>query len=84
MNLGEALYVITFELCVYVSFAFMLNIIWDYIQEYRSDNERYQKNMVAINRYLKLKDIDPKISLKVNKYLEYQLAEDISREEEIE
>jgi hypothetical protein len=56
-----------------VTFAFLLNVIWDYISEYRSDNEKMEKYMSIMNRYLEVKEIDTSIALKVSNYLEYYL-----------
>ena len=37
-NFYEAIFIILFMLCIYVLFAITLNIIWDYISDYREDD----------------------------------------------
>lgn len=67
-----------------MTFAFLLNVIWDYISEYRQDNEKMEKYMSTMNRYLEVKEIDTSIALKVSNYLEYYLEQDKARDEELE
>jgi hypothetical protein len=83
-NEWECIYIIIFEIFGYVTFAFLLNVIWDYISEFRFDDLKYEKQLNIMNRYLKVKEIEPNLAMKVSAYLEYYLDEDKAREEEQE
>ena len=58
-NIYEAIFVMLFFLVVYVMFAITLNIIWDYISDYSEYDQRYNKQIIAISRFMKVKEIDP-------------------------
>lgn len=42
-NVYEAIFIIFVDTFIYVSFAFFMNVIWDYISEYRMYNEKFDK-----------------------------------------
>lgn len=42
MNVYEAVFMINYDALVYVAFAFFMNVIWDYIAEFRWYSEKYE------------------------------------------
>ena len=83
-NIYEAIFVMLFFLVVYVMFAITLNIIWDYISDYREYDQRYNKQIIAISRFMKVKEIDPQIAVRVYAYMEHFMNKEKSREYAVE
>jgi hypothetical protein len=83
-NTKEAAFVLSFVLLAYVSFAFLLNMIWDYISEYREENLKIEHYLNVMKRYLKTKNISSDTQVKVSSYLEYYLAQEKARERDLE
>lgn len=59
-------------------------MVWGILTEAKHANERHEKNLEAIKRYLRDKDVNPDLQMKVESYLNYHLKKECSREEELE